>query len=90
MQKKWKIDGVQQKLPSKINYHDRRSISIAHFFICSSSCPYFHAFRDEACLQMLNAVTGENEFKPLTIPYLKKSLNAEHSTFKKSCSSSRA
>ena len=54
-----------------------------YFFIHSSSHPLFNAFRDDVFLQMMNAVTGENEFKPLTIPYLKKSLNAEHSTFKK-------
>ena len=56
---------------------------MAHFFIFSSSCPPFNTFRDDAFLQMMNDVSGENEFKPLTIPHLKIFLNAEHNTFKK-------
>ena len=42
-----------------------------------------NAFRDEKFLKMMNAVAGENEVKPLTIPYLKTHLNGEHNTFKK-------
>ena len=32
----------------------------------------------------MNAVSGGNEFKPLTIPHLKMCLNSECNTFKKS------
>ena len=56
---------------------------MAHFLIFSSSHPPFDAFIDDALLQMMSVDAGENDFKPLTIPYLKTWLNAENDTFKK-------
>ena len=63
---------------------DKCYSSMSHFFICSSSCPPFNAFREDRFLQMMNAVSVENDFKPLTISHLKICLNAEHNTFEKS------
>ena len=37
-------------------------------------------------LQMIDAVSGEKDFKPLNIPHLKTCLNTEHDAFEKASS----
>ena len=82
-QTKCKRGPVQQKLPSKLSYQGKCYSFIAHFFIYSSSNSPFNAFRDEKFLQMMNSVSVENDFKPLTITHLKTHLNAKNNAFKK-------
>ena len=71
------------KNPSKLSYQDRHFSSIANYFICSSSYPPFNKMWYESFLQMMSTISGKNKFNSLTIPHLKKKLNAEHDTFEK-------
>ena len=54
--------GMQQKIPSKLSYHDRCFSSIANCFICSSSYSRLNTFRDESFLQIMSTIAGDNEF----------------------------
>ena len=58
MQTKRERGTSHQKLPSKLSYQEKFHSWMAHFFICSSSCPPFNAFRDEKKLQMMSDVSG--------------------------------
>ena len=81
MQNNRKRGVAQQKPPSKLSHQDKCYSSMAHFFIHSSSFPPFNAFRHDTFLTMMNVVSGESDFKPLTTPHLKACLNAEHDAF---------
>ena len=83
-----KRGGVQQKLPSKLSCQDRHHSSMAYHLIFLSEYPPFNTFIDELFLKMMSAITGENDFKSLTIPHLKMCMTTECSMFKKIGSSS--
>ena len=44
--KRKRVEGMQQKMPSKLSYQDRLFSAMANEFIYSSACPPFRTFRD--------------------------------------------
>ena len=74
---------AQQKLPSSLYNQDKCFSAMNNFFLyCGSYLP-FEIFRSNPLVQMIHSASGENDIRALTMPNLKKLINAEWSTYVK-------